>query len=420
MGWECLNLFKEAFPKSIETFQENMEKICSLDIETYNKEIFRRQVTYIQSRGLSIDHMNIYEIEDLFFVLGKSFEERNLHAIKICLTVLNSHLCPPTVFYHLTENQSQILEDIAHDENFFNDQQILNNEFDDEGYYENKKLALGLINKILKIKNFRGVELNEEKTSEKTESFAQIIEKFKLEETQSLPSQIFQMRESLDLERITYILNELLQKPPEYLKKAQFMTCLSHVMTRYSKGELGIDSSHLTKYCIFHNRVLKYFFHHIEEEAMLNEVVRLEAVGPLSQILQEGILNIMQNIIGFDNNELGEKEMFLKYSICIMEKLASFYTCKDTIKEALNYAKEIISNYLGDANSGSFVQDLENLGQSLASFYKRITVLSTNIQLTEERYKEEKYESPSRIMRSHRFLSKKTRDFLQKEMKNNV
>lgn len=57
---------------------------------------------------------------------------------------------PPTVFYHLSENQSQILEDIAHDENFFNDQQILNNEFDDESYYENKKLALGLINKILK------------------------------------------------------------------------------------------------------------------------------------------------------------------------------------------------------------------------------------------------------------------------------
>lgn len=68
--------------------------------------------------------------------------------------------------------------------------------------------------------------------------------------------------------------------------------------------------------------------------------------------------------------------MFLKYSICIMEKLASFYTCKDTIKEALNYAKEIISNYLGDAILLVLSEILENLGQSLASFYKRITVLS--------------------------------------------
>lgn len=420
ISWECLNIFKEAFPKRIDTFQENMENFCSLDPETYKKEIFRRQVSYIQSRGLSIEPLNLYEVEDLFHVLEQSFMERNLQAMKICLTVLNSQICPPTVFFNLSETHCQIFETIAHEENFFNDNQILNNDFDYECYYENKKMALGLINKTLKVKNFRGIETNLEKNDEKNETFAQIIEKFRLEETQSFPSQIFQLRESLDLERITYILNELLLKPPEFLKKSQFINTLIHVMARYSKGELGIDSSYLTKYCIFHNRVLKYFFQNIEDEQILTEIVRSEAVSPLSQILQEGILNIMQNTINFDNNEPSEKEMFLKFSISLMEKFASFYTCKDIIKEALCYAKEIIGNYLGDAESGQLMKDLENLGQNLVGFYKRIVVLNKNILRTEERYKEEKYESPNKVMKSHRFLSKKTRDFLQREMKPNV
>jgi len=416
IAWECLNIFKEAFPSKIETFQENMDSYCGLELEAYKKEIFRRQITYINSRGKSIEPMNSFEIEDLFYLLEQSLLEGDMQALKICLTVLNSPLCPPLIFLHLSESQSMVLESICQQENFFKDNMILNNEFDEESYYENKKLALNVLNKLLKMKNYKILEHNDWKSNQNNTSSEEIFEKFKLEEPQSLPSQLFQLRESLDLERITFLLNDLLQKNPEVLIKNRFLNTLINIIERYSKGELGIDSSYLTKYCIFQNKILKYFFQNLDNEQILNELIKADCVNSLAQIIQEGILNIVQNTINFDENEIIEKEYFLKYSMGIMEKFASFYQCKDNIKDALNYVKEIVGSYLGESETQQFMKDLENLGQNLSNFYKRVVILSKNIILTEERYKEENNKCPKDLGSKH-FLLKKTRDFLNREMK---
>lgn len=408
--WECLNIFKEAFPRQIETFQENFETFCDFDVEIYKKEIFRRQINYIHSRGASQEILTVFEIDDIFYVLEKGLLEKNLQAIKVCLTVLCSQLCPPVIFFNLNENQSQIIEAISQQENFFNENQILSNDIDEDLYYEIKKMALHFLSKVLKTKNFREVDFNSEKNQEKAKDYVKIFEKFQIEEPQSLASQLFQLKESLDLERITYILTDLTEKNIDLMKRNRFFSTVISIMERYSKGELGIDSSYLTKYCIFHNKILKFFYQNLENENTLNELIKNDSVQPLSQIIQEGILNIMQNTIDFDYNEQEERELFLKYSIGLMEKLASFYHCKDLIKETLGYGKDIIGNYLGDTESPQFLMDLEKFGQSLANFYKRIQILRKNIQLTEEKYWEEKNESHPKI-RTHRFLSKKTRNF---------
>lgn len=420
VAWECLNIFKEAFPRKVELFQENFDKFCGFDPETFKNEIFRRQITYIQSLGkIQEKTLNLNECEEIFYVLEEAIQLRDSNAIKICLAVLNSNLIPPIFFFNCKEDKEiKALEILCQEEEFFTENELLNSDFSETIFYENKKISLNLINKILKIKNFRVGECQTELANQDS---IEIFQRFRLEEPQSVSSQLFQLRESLDLERVTFILTEIMKKNEgEFTNKSGLFNAILGIIKRYSQGELGIDNSYLTKYCVFHNRILQYFFINLNDEKIFSELINRNSVGALAQIIQEGVLNIIQNIICFECQEMKERETFLNYSICIMEKLASYYLCKDIIKDALNYEKEIIENYIGSNEKGyenKVFKSLEVLGGGLGEFYEKILLLIKNIEITEERYlatTKEPEMLPKKV-HMHRFLSKKTKDFLQKQ-----
>lgn len=420
--WECLNIFQEAFPSEIELFQENFDVFCGFDAETFKSEIFRREITYIQSRGAMQVLINSHEFKEIIYLLEKSFVFKHTHAMKVCLELLNSSLVPAMILFNCEENFVELLEKISQEDELFSENELLNLrseaiEEKNAEFFANKKIALSLLSKTLKIKNY-----NQQK-SVISFDFNEEFRKFKLEAPQNLTSQMFQLRESLDLERITYILMDLSGKNLEILHKNNLFPSLNKLMRRYTRGELGIDASFLTKFCVFHNKLLSFFMKTVENEKIVAELLKNECLENFSLIIQEGVLNIVQNSINFEENEEVEKQQFLRNSVSLMEKLASFYNCKDIIKETLNYCREIIENYLGDnrknSDSGAIYRNLESFEGNLAVFYKKISVLIKNIDITEQRYREEKGESPQQSQKSmhfHRLLSQKTRDFLQKEL----
>lgn len=421
--WECLNIFKEAFPSEIELFQENFDVFCGFDAEAFKTEIFRREITYIQSRSTMQTPINTHEFKEITYLLAKSLSFKHTHAMKICLDLLNSSLIPSMILFNSEESLIDLLEKISQEDELFSENEILSlrPEFiqeKSEQFFTNKKIALSLLSKTLKIKNF-----NQQKSAISFD-FNEEFKKFKLEGPQNLNSQMFQLRESLDLERITYILTDFSLKNQELLHKNNLFPSLNRLMMRYTRGELGIDASFLTKFCVFHNKLLHFFMTSAENEKIIAELLRNSCLENLSLIIQEGVLNIVQNSINFENSEEVEKEQFLRNSVSLMEKLASFYNCKDIIKETLNYCREIIENYLGDNinrknnDKSAIYRNLEGFEENLAVFYKKISVLIKNIDITEQRYREEKGESPKKSEKTlhfHRLLSQKTKDFLQKE-----
>lgn len=58
------------------------------------------------------------------------------------------------------------------------------------------------------------------------------------------------------------MLNNIVSKNDDkldLLNKHKLNEVILNILNRYCSGELGIDQSDVTKYCIFHNRLFKYF-----------------------------------------------------------------------------------------------------------------------------------------------------------------
>jgi hypothetical protein len=72
------------------------------------------------------------------------------------------------------------------------------------------------------------------------------------------------LNESQDIERVTFILNQVSQLDVgtlQKLNKHRLFESIQRCMQKYCEGAYGIDQSYLTKFCIFHNRLFKYHKH---------------------------------------------------------------------------------------------------------------------------------------------------------------
>ena len=63
------------------------------------------------------------------------------------------------------------------------------------------------------------------------------------------------------------------------------------MMDRYCEGKFGIDKSYLTKFLIFHNRLIKYFLNIIKNNKIFDFLK--EIIIKINLILEEGFLNMI-------------------------------------------------------------------------------------------------------------------------------
>ena len=81
---------------------------------------------------------------------------------------------------------------------------------------------------------------------------------------------------------------------------------VNNIMEKYCNGELGIDCSSMTKYCVFHNRILKLIERGVNNENIISSLIQNNFVNNLCQFLEEGVLNIITNINNMDIAENDE------------------------------------------------------------------------------------------------------------------
>ena len=103
-------------------------------------------------------------------------------------------------------------------------------------------------------------------------------------------------------------------------------------MDNYCQGKLGIDSSNVTKMCIFHNRLLKYFNIISRNENVMNSLLKKKFIKKISQILEEGILNCVQNIINGSLTDFLEQNLFFKLSTRIIHQLIFYYKQEENLR----------------------------------------------------------------------------------------
>ena len=109
--------------------------------------------------------MKIDEIEGFFYTFENCISILNYKGIKICLLLLNSNLIPPCLFINFPENYFNLLEKLANSF-YFEDEN--NEDFQNQNvflykiYQDCKKLALNVLNKLIKIKNFKCRNIDQE------------------------------------------------------------------------------------------------------------------------------------------------------------------------------------------------------------------------------------------------------------------
>jgi len=285
------------------------------------------------------------EVDDIFCILEASFRKKNSKGMITCLEILNSQsLCPTAYLKHIPENYHRIVLSIA----------SLKQTSDDIDYYDeentfkdisaNKTLAASLLVRISSAA--RTTEDFADERSPGTRPFGETgnVGERKFEKPSSLKTCLFQLSESNDIDRIVFLLDDILNShlgKLDYLTTSNFPKILTKLILKYANGDFGFENSDNTKYCIFQNRLIKSFLTINYHNNDLIFDIGSEVINGLAQIIEECCMYIVENISNYDKKHEYEYKTTFVQSIELFELLLTNHS-KENIAEVTTLIKNII------------------------------------------------------------------------------
>lgn len=390
--WEVCCILKENFPSKIELYQENVDQIINLELYTSSQEMFRRQLNVLVSKVTAQEQFKVDEIDDVIYIIEQSLEKSHVKALMTCLDILAGGCVPPYLLTSLNQAHRAVIENLS--------QKPLLKDTDPEvellgkEVVEVQSLASAILCKIMKSRSSSMISqpaLNNENDRNvsnlscsfvpRSESVLQSLQtKFnKINvsgDAQGLRSVIFQLKETSDIERITFILDNLTGKNLVYLEDMQSLEiyrAIERIVQKYCNGELGIDVSPITQYCVFHNRLFKYFLKSLQggSQKAKQYLLQDKLLEQATQILEEGSLNTIQNTINLDQLEIDEQYSFLKQCISVLEALTRTPAHQQLLLNTVQNICKICQNYL-QVSATYLEQDLSSFPKEIRTFYKEL------------------------------------------------
>lgn len=330
------------------------------------------------------------EVDDIFCILEASFRKKNSKGMLTCLEILNSQsLCPTAYLKHIPENYHRIVLSIA------SLKQVSAEDYDEENMIQdistNKTLASNL---LVRISSAARTEDLQDERPPGMRPFGETVNvnERKFEKPSSLKTCLFQLSESNDIDRIVFLLDDILNThlgKLDYLTTSNFPRILTKLILKYANGDFGFENSDNTKYCIFQNRMIKSLLTIIYHNSdLIFDIISSEVINGLAQIIEECCMYIVENISNYDKKHEYEYKTTFVQSIELFELLLTNHS-KENIAEVTTAIRNIIQRinmYFAQQNEeecdtdelGVFYDDLKAYYQDMKKLLMKTETL-TNI-----------------------------------------
>lgn len=320
------------------------------------------------------------EVDDIFCILEASYRKKNSKGIMICLELLNSQsLCPLSYLKTVPENYIRVIESIASFKQILEESNYYDEEAATKDSGTNKTLASNL---LVRIANASKSDYHDDQSHGNKpfgESLSQNERRF--EKPSSLKTCLFQLSESNDIDRVVFLLDDILNSylnKIDHLSNSGFLKVVKKLVFRYSNGDFGFENNDNTRYCVFQNRILKSLLVLFGYNPTLVYEVEPEFLNALAQIIEECCMYIIENISNSDRRYEHEYRLAFELSLELFELLLTNHS-KDNIAEVTSSIKNIIQRvniyFSQHAEEECDAEELSAFYEELNAYYKDIRKL---------------------------------------------
>ena len=329
------------------------------------------------------------EVDDILHILETCHKKRNFKGICLSLEILGSNgLCPAQYLSNLSENQTKIIEAMINNKSLF-DQSF---EYDERSFHDIeivKSLANNVLLRVFKskrsdnssmVQSQHGVAKNENFIPKEATLMATLKATF--ERPASMKTCLFQLNETNDLNRITFLLDSITNQyldRVEQLCKSGFLKSLTNIIDKYCNGDFGFDNIESTKYCIFQNRLFQSLLALFEfNNLTLSKEFFKDSLNQIAQIIEEGLIYIVQNVTDLDRTYEYEYKKFFETSLNLFKVFITNHSKSNMVEltSALNSIEERIRIYFTSHTKDDLDQEeLDIFYEDLRTFYENLKKL---------------------------------------------
>lgn len=321
------------------------------------------------------------EVDDIFCILDVSYKKKNPKGMLVCLEILNSQtLCPTAYLKNIPETYIKIVENIASLKQSFLESSFYDEENLAKDSSANKALASSLLIRIST--TFRS-EDEAENGYQPFKPFGESngLSERRFERPSSLKTCLFQLSESNDIDRIVFLLEDILSthlNKLDYLVTSNFPKILTKIILRYANGDFGFENNDNTKYCIFQNRLMKSLLTLVGHDPNMIFEISPDVLNALAQVIEECCMFIIENISNSDKKYQHEHQTTFTESLELFEQLLTNHS-KENITEVISSVKNVIQRinmyFSQQAEEDCDTEELGVFNDDLKAYYKDLKKL---------------------------------------------
>lgn len=385
--WECFQILRENYPSRLDLSEDNLSRCAPYFTDLTKTELMRREVSCIASRREDPALVTSEEAAEIWFVLYTAMKMHDARAVLICLQLLaDTKHCPGSVFRGVRQSEIGLLEMILEEKGM-------------EGVSWKMEEQCRVLAREVREQCGRDGEMS--MISEGDLSQRLSIQSGSYDPPSSIRALIFQLNETVCVERATFLLECLSSTPSCDLSQSHiWLESLSSVLHKYCDGIYGSEEHDVIRYGLFQTALSQCFtVIAVNPEAFIS-ILSMGLLLKLMEIAEEACLLVHRLIL--EKMEMEGNRLF-EYvgSVLSLGELsisAAFYKYLRPLLAGLYKVDSRLLSFidLGDSRdlpAPTDPEELKALSPHLASIRERVRALITRIEAItdfQESY-EEKY-----------------------------
>ena len=386
--WECLQILRENYPSRIDLAEEGLDRCSPYFTDLSKTELMRREVSCIASRKDDPALVTSEEIAEVWFVLYTALKLHDARAVLLCLQLLaDPKHCPTSLFRNVRQSERNLLETLLEDTGVVG--------FSVKVEEECKSLAREVLEMCGKEGDSRSLG------SEGDLSQRLFTQSGSYDPPSSLRALVFQLNETVCVERATFLLECLTATPSSDPSQASiWLESLSSVLHKYCEGVYGSEDHDVIKYGLFQYEMGLCIAKLAGSPELFVTILSMGVLLRLMEIAEEACLLAHRLIV--EKAETPESRLFdflqTALSLCELSISAAFYKHLRPLLDCLYKLDSRLLSFIDpgddrDLPAPTDPEELKALSPHLSTARERVRTLLTRVEaLTEyqESY-EEKY-----------------------------
>ena len=385
--WECLQILRENYPSRIDLTEEGLDRCSPYFTDLSKTELMRREVSCIASRRDDPALVTSEEIVEVWFVLYTALKLHDARAVLLCLQLLaDSRHCPASLFRNVRQSERNLLETLLDEAGI-------------AGFSANlEEQCRSLAREVLELCGKEGE--NRTTLSEGELSQRLSIQSGAYDPPSSVRALIFQLNETVCVERATFLLECLTSTPSsDPSQSSVWLESLSSVLHKYCQGVYGSEDHDVIRYGLFQCEMGQCIARLAASPETFVTVLSMGLLLRLMEVAEEACLLAHRLIV--EKAETPESRLFdflhISLNLCELCISPAFYKHLRPLLDSLYKVDSRLLSFIDpgdrDLPAPTDPEELKALSPHLSSIREHVRALITRVEaLTDyqESY-EEKY-----------------------------